>query len=444
MSVKEIHVENHQQADDDVDNQQENPVNSLPYEILAKIFMLLPIDEIFVMEEVCNRWMEACQLPWHDIKKYKSRESVDRDCDEYMLTQLYVEKILSRCGKYLKELSLSRAFNSSIMQFVADHCKNLTTLEFQFTVKTSNNDNDYVQAFTQLDKLKIIKIKVHHEMYDGTFSLFNAMNRCLSKDINEIHLSFFNVDDDYRGNKIPPKFDLKKFTNLHKLSLRGCTLRKLIKKISEMTKLVYLDIHGCEIFDPFACHTEPGIDELSNLQYLEHLNLSGVETFTSSDLIAITSKCVHLNYLNIENMRCGITANVVRTLANLKNLKTLIINWIHNITDRLIKKLTGITTLHCFGCEHLTDTGVIEFIKNCPDLECLEIGLNHKLTEKIIVFADHVTRERTNNIILHLTTYSENEKVDDYVIQSQWLVHHRGNLKKKNKQKTIIHDDYIT
>ncbi|XP_044001735.1 F-box/LRR-repeat protein fbxl-1-like [Aphidius gifuensis] len=442
MSVKEIHIENHQQADDDVDNDKENPVNEIPNEILAKIFMLLPIDELLIMEEVCNRWMEACRLAWRDIEIYKSRESVDRDCDEYMLTQLYVEKILSRCGEYLKELSLSRAFNSSIMKFIADHCKNLTTLEFQFNVKTSNNASDYFQAFTQLDKLKIIKIKVYHTMFDKIICLFDAMNSCLSKDINEIHLSFFNVDDSFSHRKISPNFDLKKYNNLHKLSLRDCIIKNMIQEISEMTKLVYLDIHGFKtirIFDITKFDfRNSGIHALSNLQYLEHLNLSATKIPSDSDLIVIACKCVNLNYLNIENMcyGSGISTNALLTLTNLKNLKTLIVNWNRNVTDHFIKSLRGITTLHCFGCERLTDIGVIEFIKNCPDLKSLVIGLDHGLTNEIIVSADHVTRDRTNNIILRLKTYCDNEKVvDDYVIKSQWLAHLRENVETINKQK---------
>ncbi|XP_044001734.1 uncharacterized protein LOC122847941 [Aphidius gifuensis] len=205
MSVKRIHVENHQQADDDVDNHQKNPVNSIPYEILAKIFMLLPIDELLIMEKVCNRWMEACPLAWRDIKIYKSRESVDRNCDEYMLKQSCIEKILSRCDSHLKELTISRAFDSSIMKFVSDHCQNLTTFEFQFDVSRNNNAINYYRAFTKLDKLKIIKIKVHYDDSDEPICLLDAIS-CLSRDINEIHLSFFHVDNTYRCKKISPNF----------------------------------------------------------------------------------------------------------------------------------------------------------------------------------------------------------------------------------------------
>ncbi|XP_044021221.1 uncharacterized protein LOC122861078 [Aphidius gifuensis] len=142
MSAKKICVEKDQQISDDGDKSQRKVINSLDYSSLAKIIMLLPIPERIAMEEVCTKWKEASQLAWYDIKKYKCEFTIGRSYDNCLLTRSYLEKILSRCGSYLEELSLSDVCDLYIMPFVGNHCKNLTSLECKFGVGSLQWDAD--------------------------------------------------------------------------------------------------------------------------------------------------------------------------------------------------------------------------------------------------------------------------------------------------------------
>ncbi|XP_044001480.1 uncharacterized protein LOC122847715 [Aphidius gifuensis] len=191
MNAKKICVETDQRTSDVDDKDPKVVINSLDYDSLAKIIMLLPIPERIDMEKVCTKWKEACQLAWYDIKEYscksscKCKSSIGRCYDNRLLRQSYDKEILLRCGKYLKVLSLSEIFDSKIMTFVGDHCKNLTSLEFVLDV---NNADHIVQAFTQLDKLKCIKITGNYNERDNDeVNLFEIINS-LPEEINEIHI----------------------------------------------------------------------------------------------------------------------------------------------------------------------------------------------------------------------------------------------------------------
>ncbi|XP_044003962.1 uncharacterized protein LOC122849334 [Aphidius gifuensis] len=185
MSAKEIHIKKDQQVSADDVEEKMDLINSLDNDSLAQIFMLLPISERITMDQVCLKWKEACQLAWHDIKKYKCTNAIVRSYEKCILTQSYVEKILFNCGIYLKELILSKICNSTIMPIIAEYCKNLTTLEFEIDVwKDSSYTDRFVEAFTHLKQLKVVKIHI-----SGSESQFQMLNS-LPKDINEIHLFF--------------------------------------------------------------------------------------------------------------------------------------------------------------------------------------------------------------------------------------------------------------
>ncbi|XP_044000959.1 uncharacterized protein LOC122847388 [Aphidius gifuensis] len=581
MSAKRICVEKDQQTPDDGDKDQRVVINLLDCDSLAKIFMLLPIPERIDMEEVCAKWKEACQLAWYDIKKYKCESSIGRSYDNRLLTQSYLEKILLRCGIYLKELSFSDACNSNIMPFVGDHCKNLTSLECEFNVDSlTHNADHFVQAFTQLNKLKFIKIILEHESQDQTVNLLEIINS-FPKEMNEIHLlrKFLSI------YKLTVSMTLKKFKNLQKMTLRGLFLDDIIlQEIAEKTTLVYLDIRLYEIAEGFClfnklvnleyidltmgrttsicivtknlytkvintifcackklkhldipyglydvnkipsknwinfqnleylgfyCNITPDLantivkycknlkhlrihnphrimndtalkkltelenleclllvgdvkiteesiiaisnnckklkrlemphfiivpsivgdplsspsvlDELSKLQYLEHLNLSIAKNIEDSTVIAITNNCKNLKSLDIGGCT-AVTETALVALTNLENLQKLNIGFL-DISDSFIIKLKGLKKLNCLDCKKLTDAGIIQLIKNNPDLEDIGLSYVDNITINTVIAANQATKNRTNGVILYLNIFNPSiTEASKSIIKSQWLV----------------------
>ncbi|XP_044001845.1 uncharacterized protein LOC122848084 [Aphidius gifuensis] len=566
MGAKRICIDKDQQTSTDNVDEKMDLINSLDNDSLAQVFMMLPISERITMDQVCSKWKEACQLAWHDIKKYKCTNTIVRNHEKCILTQSYVEKILFNCGIYLKELILSKFCNSSIMPVIAEYCKDLTTLEFEI-IRFETYDTDYFgEAFKQLDQLKVVKI--HISGYIFQFQMLNS----LPKDITEIHL-FFGLKVVYPEQCFwlspspvsPSLFSLRKLTNLQSLTIRSYDITDIIEEISKKTTLVYLDLQECKtenkiftfnelsnlehlnIKDVFFIDSQSKIipdllsgifnkckklkhldapdfdvdlaeiemenwvnlenlvylnsrwrasdaliekiigycnnlefintdtlnsksiikltklenlnyldfertnnvnkevmvaisnnckklkhlvlpmynkveaslfDDLSKLQYIESLNLAFSYKLEDSAIIAIAKNCKLLKSLNLR--RChSITSTAYIALASLKNLNELDVESNENVEDTFIVKLRGIKSLNCSECNNLTDAGVIQFIKNNPDLEFLDISCNKKITIDTIFAADEAVKNRTNDTFLCIKT--RDPVLKEACIKSQWL-----------------------
>ncbi|XP_044001355.1 uncharacterized protein LOC122847620 [Aphidius gifuensis] len=572
MSAKRIYIEKDQQASDVGDKDPKVIINSLDYDSLAKIIMLLPIPERIEMEKVCTKWKEACQLAWYDIKKYKCESSIGRCYDNRLMTQSYLEEILSRCGNYLNKLSLSDVCDSSIMPFVGNHCKNLTSLECKFDVDSLELDADhFVHAFTQLDKLKCFRITVDHHFSNETINL-SAIIDSLPEEINEIHLLFKRRP--IQKPNIP--MTVQRFRSLQKLTLAGLCLDNIIlKEIADITTLVHLNIElnihenffpfnklvnleyidltmdiaynlsteilntifctcknlkhvdiplgpynvaeippkkwinfqnleylsiccdimpdlantiveycknlsnlrihsphhiditalkrltelknlECLMLGPGELHEEsiiailnnckklkrleiPGciivpfingnsfsfpsvLDEFSKLQCLEHLNLGYGRNLNDSTITAIANNCKNLKSLDVP-ICLRLTETALVAITNLENLEKLDVSYLHIITDSFLIKLKGLKKLNCDSCPNVTDVGIIQFIKNNPDLENIGVSSTANITIDSVIAADQATKNRTNGIILHIRISNPSIiQASKSIITSQWLV----------------------
>ncbi|XP_044001255.1 SCF E3 ubiquitin ligase complex F-box protein grrA-like [Aphidius gifuensis] len=289
------------------------------------------------MEEVCTKWKEACELVWYDIKKYKCESSIGRSYDNRLLTQSYLEKILLRCGKYLKELSLSDVCDFSIMPFVGDHCKNLTSLEL------SSIDDELLSSPCVLDKLSTLQ--------------------CLE------HLYLCYV-----------------------VNLKDSTITAIANNCKNLKSL---DVRGCTGL------TETALVAFTNLENLEKLD--------------------NLKSLDIGKCR-AITKTGLDALTKLENLQRLDVSYLNTITDSFLIKLKGLKTLNCNVSKEFTDAGIIQFIKNNPDLEKICVRGIDNITTDMVIAADQATKNRTNGIVLHIICGPLLIEYSKSLITSQWLV----------------------
>ncbi|XP_044005675.1 F-box/LRR-repeat protein 2-like [Aphidius gifuensis] len=338
------------------DDDFEDKIMALDYDSLAHIFMWLPVSERIVMENVCHKWKQACQRSWYDIKEYNCGVSIDDD-----------EKILLRCGVYIRELTLTEVCDSSILSIVGERCKNLTKLEFVFD-ETSR-------------KLKDLKIKVQ----SGARAIII----------------------------------LTELENLECLELNYQELTKeaIIAISNNCKKLKHLEIPYCQIKScPFS------LDHLSKLQYLEYLDLSGIKILQDSTIILIADECKHLKYLKIKGSN-QLTEVGFEALTSFENLQKLSINRNTAITNNFVEKFKGLRVLNCRGCINLSDAGIIQVIKNCPDLERLDLCDMDKITLDTIIAADLATKNRINDIVLHIHISNWTlHKNSESIIESQWLL----------------------
>ncbi|XP_044001906.1 F-box/LRR-repeat protein 2-like [Aphidius gifuensis] len=191
-------------------------------------------------------------------------------------------------------------------------------------------------------------------------------------------------------------------------------------------KLKRLEIAECMIvsaIDDVPLSSPSVLDELSKLQYLEHLNLRLVEKLKDSTIIAIANNCENLKCLDIRECT-AITEKALVALTNLKNLQILNVSFLDDIiTNSFIIKLKGLRKLYCEACDKVTDAGIIQFIKNNPDLEFLNVCSIDTIRTNLIIGADQATKNRTNGIILHIRISDASIlQASKSIIKSQWLV----------------------
>ncbi|XP_044020974.1 F-box/LRR-repeat protein 2-like [Aphidius gifuensis] len=190
-------------------------------------------------------------------------------------------------------------------------------------------------------------------------------------------------------------------------------------------KLKRLEIPDCcirrSINAELLC-SPSALDELSKLQYLEHLDLNDVRNLYDSTIIAIANNCKNLKSLDIQDCT-SLTETALVALTNLENLHKLNVSNLDITTDSFLIKLKGLKELHCDECKEITDAGIIKFIKNNPDLKKISVGGIYNITTDMVIAADQATKNRTNGIILHIMGCSSSIKeASKSIITSQWLV----------------------
>ncbi|XP_044004576.1 F-box/LRR-repeat protein 2-like [Aphidius gifuensis] len=140
--------------------------------------------------------------------------------------------------------------------------------------------------------------------------------------------------------------------------------------------------------------------------------------FQDSSLIAIANSCKNLQKLDI-GLCFYITEEALMSLTSLEILEELNVSNIDGVTDDFISKFKGLKKLWCEYCKNITDAGIIECIKNCPNLDTLCLfGCN--ITISTLTGADEITKNRINNIALCLY-FEDFAEALTFKIESNWL-----------------------
>ncbi|XP_044005807.1 F-box/LRR-repeat protein 2-like [Aphidius gifuensis] len=223
---------------------------------------------------------------------------------------------------------------------------------------------------------------------------------------------------------------LTELENLECLTLLGCVMLRdesIIAISNNCKKLKQLEIPASCIYD--SRFSSSVLDEISKLQYLEHLNLFLVMSLKNSTIIAIANNCKYLKSLNIRRSGAinttahdAINETALGALTKLENLQKLDVSFL-DITDSFISKLKGLKEFYCYDCKKLTDDGIIQFIKNNRDLDMIDVRGIDNITINLVNAADQATKNRTNGIILHMKISNPSIKEASMsIIKSQWLV----------------------
>ncbi|XP_044003988.1 F-box/LRR-repeat protein 2-like [Aphidius gifuensis] len=174
-------------------------------------------------------------------------------------------------------------------------------------------------------------------------------------------------------------------------------MEKVCCKWKEACKLAcYLKITCRNANEGLAESALQKLTELKNLEYLilpDGLKLSG-ET-----IMTISNNCKKLKHLEMTNCTIN-TVSALDEISKLQHLEYLNLSDAKDFNEFIVR-LKRFKSLNFHSCKNITDDGIVQLIKNCPDLEDLNLRLSD-ITFSMILEANHESRNPINNIISFL------------------------------------------
>ncbi|XP_044007161.1 EIN3-binding F-box protein 1-like [Aphidius gifuensis] len=314
-----------------------------------------------------------------------------------------VEWILSRCGMNLHSLILWEICGSTIMSTVKKHCQNLEKFEFSFS---SINEDDFINAFTDMTKLKSLTVKQGSFLYKEPVHISKILN-IVQDNVNETLGQFKNLrqfilkEYDIDNNAV---MEISKIKSLIELQFISCKVKEGTSFILNLPELESLTLDKMENIDDCiinlpnqsenlkclninGCKTVPAdaLKKISNLINLEELNLGGCEGVDSDVFASIINECAKIKKLDISDCQ-KITGEALVKISYLKNLQVLDICRTENVNDDVIIEIVNnckkITNLYIQKCNNVSSLALNELAK-LENLEVLQLSDVHNARDEM-------------------------------------------------------------
>lgn len=138
-----------------------------------------------------------------------------------------------------------------------------------------------------------------------------------------------------------------------------------------------LDLSNCQFV------TDLALQDLQDLHQLRVLRLAGCFGITDSGLEFIRG--LNLSMLDLKGCERLSDATVAQTVARMHNLRALVLEGVHRLSDEGLAKLGechALEKLSIKGCSQVSDVGIAVFAANCPHLHWLDISGCKRITHK--------------------------------------------------------------
>ncbi|KAI6235604.1 Leucine Rich repeat-containing domain protein [Aphelenchoides besseyi] len=314
----------------------------LPKELLLRIFSYLDIVSLCRCAQVCRIWNRLAM----DGSNW---QSVDLFCFQKEIKTSVVENLATRCGGFLKELSLRGCENvhDSAMRSFSAKCPNIEALSLSKCKYITDNTCEYLGRYCH--RLMFLDLENCTAITDNSLKFLSE--GCTH--LNELNISYCtNITD----------------TGIEDL-FRGCNnLKSLIAK-------------GCEGLT-YACFQ--GLNK--HMTQLQRLNLLSCSAITDETVEIIADSCPYLEFLCISNCK-EVTDRGVNALANsCYALKDLELASCINVSDMgfisLSKNCHELERMDLEDCVLITDTALINLNSGCPNLNSLTLSHCENLTDQ--------------------------------------------------------------
>ncbi|KAK0163385.1 hypothetical protein PV327_007071 [Microctonus hyperodae] len=377
-------------------------INILDDDCLIKIFLYLPISDRMRMERVCKRWQNVNKQSWNDIKELRfpgttvsgPPYSITTDTNERA-----VQKLLSRCGRYLNKLEFDAQHlccSFDIVPIIAKHCHNLQFLILRLNYFTNR---DMRSLFSNLNKLS------HLELFEISRKFLDGCLKNLSSSLKELSLNTkesANYDSPSSFTHITRAgaLSISEMKNLWKLEFNAFLFKTdRLNLIVRNKSITYLSLINC-------CFKNC-INKITNISSLKYLNLMSMTDVEDDFLIKLAENCTNLEQLIMDNCT-SVTDTGISALLKLEKLTELKICDLYKVTDAVLSRFINLKVLHCKNCNFVKDQGAIQLIQKASRLEELDL-CGTSVTTAFLDAALNVVVSRTNEIPLKIIVNSSVE-----------------------------------
>ncbi|XP_033208590.1 uncharacterized protein LOC117167626 isoform X2 [Belonocnema kinseyi] len=360
---------------------EEPPIKKLNEDCLIRIFKYLPIPDKLSTERVLRR-----------CGRYIKRIKLNSDNNEYNEQSLFMLPIYCQKLRSLHAFSLP---SSSALRILAFRCQNITSIELSLENRDKEADEDFSQLFALNKKLK--HIDICHGVISGACLLHLP-----PKSIESIVLDKCLSSARYLSEAV------KNFRKLYELNLSDCDITGLIPALGSCAKtLKVLFFQNCILK---ARHEAEDIKLLINLKELWLLLNHWV---TDAFLAHVGQNCNSISSVCIIGLNL-VTDVGLSSIAPLPKLEWL--NITLEITGSGLVKMHNLRYLEIFTENTLTEDALCKVIQNAQSLDTIKTNdeIYTRNNCKVIEVAVEVTKARKNGLILHIIfqNTSERDKVE--------------------------------
>ncbi|XP_044003392.1 uncharacterized protein LOC122848962 [Aphidius gifuensis] len=312
-----------------------------------------------------------------------------------------LEYLINSYGICITCLDLQRYPTSQIMLIINANCPNLDELSLRFKEIKSQ---DFENCFSIMSHLRCLTIDWQCKNSTIPMTLTKSIEQ-VGETLEKLYLSCTVEKDIILPDSFAAVFP--RLTALEHLTIFDFELSQLLlQSIGEMENLTYLALEHC-----WSKEYHPSRDSkiirypIGNLKNLKRLHIESNYGVEDEFLIKLCNNAKNLNYLHI--IGTHITDNGISAIGNLEELEDFDMGLNYDgpqstknefITDKSIQSLFNqkLFSLDISNCRKVTDEGVIQLVKNLPNLDVLFIE-NTKVTRGAVRRMKELSKRLTIN-----------------------------------------------
>lgn len=373
----------------------------MPDEIKVQIFRYLRPKEVVRCSSVSKTWHKMC---------YDGQLWINLDTSEFYrdIPGDSLVKIITAAGPFVRDLNLRGCVQMrekwmSEGQRLSDACRNLVN----FSIEGCRIDRSSIHYFL-LRNPRLVHINI-----SGLTATNNSAMKIIAQgcpQLEYLNVSWCNNIDTHGIKRVVQS--CPKLKDLRAGEVKGFNDKDFMLELFNRNTLERLVMHHCETLDDESLRVlieglEPEIDSLTDRPIVpprafRHLDFTRCRNITDKGLQSLAHNVPHLEGLQLSQCQ-GLTDDALSgILASSPRLTHLDLEELDELTNTTLQNLAKAPSnkrlehLSISYCENLGDSGMLQVVKNCPNLKNLDMD-NTRISDLVLIGIASQVRSRNGN-----------------------------------------------